>query len=162
MDAKDSGIMTALLIRTSLWISILFAILLYLGSIVLITYWLPAYHSSLGILLLLIPGIVVSNIFQLLTSDLLGRGQPALVSSIAVASSIIALALYFLLIPHYGPWGAAAGSSAAYILQAIVAAWVWVRRSDIGILHFIIPQKTDFLYFFKAGNQLYLSIKRIL
>lgn len=162
IGAKDTGTMTAMLIRSSLWISIVFAIFLYLGSTVLITFWLPAYHSSLSILLLLIPGIVVSNIFQLLTSDLLGRGEPALVSSIAVASSIVAIVLYFLLIPKFGPWGAAAGSSIAYILQAIVAAWVWVRRSNIDILYLVTPQKTDFLYFFKTGNQLLLSIKKIL
>ena len=159
MDADEASDMTAMLIRTSLWLSLFFSIFLYLGSAVLITYWLPAYHSSLGILALLIPGIVVSNIFQLLTSDLLGRGKPALVSAIAVASGVAALALYFLLIPRFGPWGAAAGSSIVYTFQAIIAAWVWVRRSGVRVVAILIPNRADFIYYRDTGHRLISTIR---
>ena len=154
MEAEDASSMTAILIRTSLWGSLLFSIILYFGSTALITYWLPAYDDSLGILLLLIPGIVISNIFQLLTSDLLGRGKPALVSSISIVSGVIAVALYFLLIPQFGPLGAAASSSIVYSFQALLAIWMWVRQSNVGITELLVLKKSDFVYYGNIGQLL--------
>ena len=82
--------------------------------------------------LILIPGAPALGMATTLYSALAGRERPEYAMWIAVMTTPVAIALYFVLIPRLEAEGAALGSDVAYISSAVMAAIALQRVSGPG------------------------------
>ena len=82
--------------------------------------------------LILIPGAAALGMATTLYSALAGRERPEYAMWIAVMTTPVAIALYFVLIPWLEAEGAALGSDVAYISSAVMAAIALRRVSGPG------------------------------
>jgi O-antigen/teichoic acid export membrane protein len=115
------------------------ALLVGLGSAgaVALASWLglrlvfgDAYSGALPLLLLLLPGVIAQPISRAVDVYVAGfRHQPLLASLIALAVMLVGLPIYLATIGAYGAMGAAIGTSVVYLLQAGIAAAVFLRIS---------------------------------
>jgi O-antigen/teichoic acid export membrane protein len=83
---------------------------------------LPEYHASLGPFFLLVPGTMALAAGRVLTAYLIGRGRTWEPSRIAICTAIVSVCLMLLLVPLFDVEGAAAGSSVAYLVSALLLA----------------------------------------
>lgn len=97
------------------------------GRAAIILLYSNAFASAYTALLLLLPGAVALGPAKVLTGEIAGRGHPGLNSLVAAVGAVATIALDMTLIPLYGIRGAAAASSASYILVAGLS-WYCQRK----------------------------------
>ena len=90
------------------------------------------FHDSILLGFVLLPGVLLLGIGKVLSSAIAGRGYPRFTLYIAAISMPLTLGLYFLLIPLYDEWGAAAASSVSYALSALLALVFFRRVTKMG------------------------------
>jgi O-antigen/teichoic acid export membrane protein len=100
------------------------------------------FDSSYGVLLLLLPGVVAMSLPKVLNSYLVVMGHPGVSVRASAVAVVATVALDLLLIPRWGPAGAAVASTAAYVLAAAVFALGFRRVSALG-LHDLVPTLRD-------------------
>ena len=94
--------------------------------------------------LILIPGAAALGMATTLYSALAGRERPEYALWIAVITTPVAIALYFVLIPWLEAEGAALGSDVAYISSAVMAAIALRRVSGPGEgLRAVLPGRAE-------------------
>ena len=93
--------------------------------------------------LILIPGSAALGLTNALYAALAGRGHPEFAFRVALAVTPIAIGIYFLLVPALETEGAALGSSAAYILSAVLA-WAYLRRLGGPRVRDAVPGRREF------------------
>jgi O-antigen/teichoic acid export membrane protein len=146
-DREDADRTTPLMIRGALFVSVLAAIPFALLSNTLVLLLLPSYKDALPLLWLLLPGILVANIFQVIGNDLMGRGKPMLPTWIALVGLGWSVILYFALIPPFGARGAAIASTLVYSLEAGIAVIILSRSAKLSIRRLLIPDHQDLLVY---------------
>ena len=101
------------------------------------------FHDSILLGFVLLPGVLLLGIGKVLSSAIAGRGYPRFTLYIAAISMPLTLGLYFLLIPLYDEWGAAAASSVSYALSALLALVFFRRVTRIGLRRALVPLSED-------------------
>ncbi len=101
------------------------------------------FHDSILLGFVLLPGVLLLGIGKVLSSAIAGRGYPRFTLYIAAISMPLTLGLYFLLIPLYDEWGAAAASSVSYALSALLALVFFRRVTKIGLRRALVPLSED-------------------
>ena len=87
-----------------------------------------AFEPAAKPLALLLPGIVAYGPVAILVVYLSVRhSRPNLSLAVAIAAMTVTTALSLVLIPQYGPEGAAAASAAGYLVGGVLA-WIFFRR----------------------------------
>jgi O-antigen/teichoic acid export membrane protein len=97
--------------------------------------------TPLGFILL--PGVLMIGVGKVLSSAIAGRGYPRYTLYITAITTPLTLALYFGLIPAFGSWGAAAGSSISYGLSAILALIYFRRVAKVTLRSLLVPLGAD-------------------
>jgi O-antigen/teichoic acid export membrane protein len=87
------------------------------------------YSDSVGPGLVLIPGVAVLGASSLLTMNVVAIGRPELILRASIVLFPLTLLLYVALIPPFGVWGAAIGSTTAYLVSAAGYLLVFTRAT---------------------------------
>jgi len=97
--------------------------------------------TPLGFVLL--PGVLLLGIGKVLSSGIAGRGYPRYTFYITAITTPLTVALYFVLIPAFGAWGAAASSSASYSFSALLALIYFRRVTRMRLRSLLVPLGDD-------------------
>lgn len=87
--------------------------------------------------------MVAISVFKILSADIVGRGKPLYVTYASIVSFGATLVLDVLLIPQFGIVGAAAASTIAYIISAVMLSVAYVRLSRNKVYSFLCITKED-------------------
>jgi O-antigen/teichoic acid export membrane protein len=101
------------------------------------------FDGALTPLILLLPGAVALGLLDVITGDLGGRGRPEYMSYAAALGLAVTLALNPVLIPLWGPSGAAVASTLSYVASTLLVAVVFVRRFDVGPAELLLVRRAD-------------------
>jgi O-antigen/teichoic acid export membrane protein len=101
------------------------------------------FHQTTQLGFILLPGVLLLGVGKVLSSAITGRGFPRYALYITAVSMPLTLGLYFLLIPPYDEWGAAAASSLSYALSALLALVFFRRVTRIGLRAALVPLSED-------------------
>ena len=93
----------------------------------------PPFHQSIGLGLLLSPGVLILSIAKVISSVVTGRGFPQYSVYNVLISVPVTLSLYFILIPPLGATGAALASSASSTLTTVVAMYFYRRATGSSV-----------------------------
>lgn len=104
----------------------------------------PEFAGSATILTILLPGTVAFMAFKILHMDIAGRGRPWLSMPVVVPCMIANALLSIAIIPKYGANGAAAMTSASYVVAAVMYVVVYARITGRSIASIVIYRRSDF------------------
>lgn len=135
-----------LLLSSSIFISI--GLFLFSKYIIIPFGYGIQYISSINILLLLIPGSIAMICTKVATKLLSGSAMILRSSQIQIISSTVGITLYFGLIPAFGSYGAAIGSSLAYLTGAVYSLYLLKKHFSITLNEFLILRMDD-IYWMK-------------
>ncbi|NWH08684.1 MAG: oligosaccharide flippase family protein [Alphaproteobacteria bacterium] len=91
----------------------------------------------------MLPGIIAYVAFQVLNTDLSGKGRPWASLLIAVPSIAINAVLCVALIPLYGADGAAMAASASYLFATVAITLVYARMQSLKPSQIVLFAKDD-------------------
>ena len=120
-DEDKRKILTPLIARWVLWITILASIILVIiGDFIVNLMFGDDFNEAYNAIVYLVPGVAVGACSRVLASDLAARGRPDLNLATAWITVIINIIGNVLLVPKYGLQGAAAATSFAYVINFIM------------------------------------------
>ena len=102
-----------------------------------------SFEQTVVLGLVLLPGVLALGTGKVLGSVVAGRGAPRYNLYTGVIVAIMTLGLYFTLIPAYGAWGAAIGSSLSYLATTVIAAGFFRRLVGIPLSQALVPTAAD-------------------
>ena len=100
-----------------------------------------SFHETVGLGFVLLPGVLALGVGKVLGSVVAGRGAPRYNLYTAAVVAVLTLVLYFTLIPAYGEWGAAVGSSISYLITAVISAVFFKRVLKIPLTAALVPDR---------------------
>jgi hypothetical protein len=106
------------------------AVAVLAGGAILLLHILPDYRRSFPLLVLLLPGVLAGAAARVVLAALTARDERPLLRRAAVANLAIAC-LYLPAIELGGVTGAAIASTFIYLLQLLVARWLWKRAPHV-------------------------------
>ncbi|SEN60206.1 Membrane protein involved in the export of O-antigen and teichoic acid [Sphingomonas gellani] len=101
------------------------------------------FEQSADICILLLPGIVAFIVFKVLNIDLAGRGKPWTAMVVMVPVLVLNIVLGWMLIVRYGAMGAAAASSACYLIATLGYIVLYNRVTGLSMREILLPQPGD-------------------
>jgi O-antigen/teichoic acid export membrane protein len=140
----DKRAVTPMVLRIMLLVMALGAVVLWwIGEWLILLLFGNAFLPAYGALIWLLPGMVALGYCSLIRLDLLGENHPGSVSIISGSCVGLNALLNLALTPLYGIEGAAAASTAVYLIAAIALAWLHRRVTGIPILEGILIRRSD-------------------
>jgi O-antigen/teichoic acid export membrane protein len=103
----------------------------------------PAFLPAVTPLLILLPGVVMGCQARVLISYFNGTGRPEFTSFTLVVGLVFNVTLIILLLPRWGLAGAATATSVAYIIEAILAIFLFIRLTRCSRWSFL-PRMADY------------------
>jgi O-antigen/teichoic acid export membrane protein len=103
----------------------------------------PEFHQTIWLGFILLPGTLLLGVAKILGSVVTGRGYPRYALYGSGATAVVALALYFGLIPTFHAWGAAAASSATYAFGALLGLVFFRRVTTVSLRDAFVPRAED-------------------
>lgn len=150
-DPMEYAKKTAKILRISLWIGILPALLLFfLAPFFIPFFYGQEFQSSGTVVQAILPGVWMTLIFKILNSDLAGRGIPQAALWVYLFAVILNIILNIWWDPIFGAKGAAWASTVSYSVGAIIFLFTYSRISNVSISDLIIIQKKDIYGFIKV------------
>lgn len=116
------------------------AVLLLVG--VPLVYGHP-FHETVPLGFVLLPGVLLIGVGKIVGSAIIGRGRPRYALYGAAISVPLTLGLYLGLIPPFGAWGAAIGSSISYAASSVLGLIFFRRVTAIGLRRAFVPTRED-------------------
>ena len=154
-DRGDTGHLTPIIARHVFAASALAAALLAaLAPWLLPLIFGTAFADSVPSLRMLCPGLVACALSRVLSSDLAGRGRPGLNAALGAVALVTNLGANVVLIPRWGPFGAAAASSLAYSLECVLKLFVYSRHSGTALTEVMVLQRQDWTRLRHLGRAL--------
>ncbi len=134
---------TPRIVRHTLMLMLVGALLLLALAWPGFTLLRPAYQATLPPLTILLAGVVALGIHKVLASDLSGRGLPQYPSLTSVVALVVTIVGDFMLIPRFGMVGAAVASALAYTVQTVALLLIYRRIARVGWRELFVPQRDD-------------------
>lgn len=103
----------------------------------------PAFLPAVVPLLVLLPGVVMACVTKVLISYFNGMGRPEFTSITLVVGLAFNVTMVIVLLPRWGLLGAAAATAAAYVVEAVLAAMLFLKLTGFSWRVFL-PQAEDF------------------
>ncbi|MEA2621083.1 MAG: hypothetical protein QOC97_1856 [Chloroflexota bacterium] len=155
----ERGGVTARLIRETLLAGGLLALLAAILAPVLVPLiYGAAFAAAVTPLLILLPGIVALSCGRIAMADLMRRNLLERMAAISVTVMLLNVALNLVLIPIFGPSGAATASLVSYTIQAILAIAV-DRRAGGFTARALVPGRADVAALFGAWSPASLTLR---
>ncbi len=145
------------------------SLLIALGAGVLIFFIAPLliplifgveYLSSVAMIQVVLPGILILVGFRILNSRLTGMGKPQVAIYTFVPALIINFILNLFLIPRFGGIGAAWATNVSYALGSIIFVMIYSRLVKMPVREILSYRRSDF-YFFRGMKSRIKSRLRI-
>lgn len=147
-EESEANHFTPLICRHILFWSILVSLLLSVIIKPLVTLlFTSSFIECVVPFFILLPGIILTSIKNLLANDLMGRGKPLPVTLANGLAAVLTIVFDFILIPLFGISGAAAASSIAYSLSAMLIIYQFLRETGVPLTRLLFPNSEDFLYY---------------
>lgn len=105
--------------------------------------WSPMVSASLW---LLVPGTVAYTVSKVLQADLAARDQLQICVNAQVVVLVVMLACDLLWIPQHGACGAAAASTAAYVVGTAYSLFAYCRQTQTPVWRCLFLHTSDFRY----------------
>jgi O-antigen/teichoic acid export membrane protein len=155
MEVEEANELTPRVMRSSLLLTALAGVILYLLSRpLLVLFYSTEFVPALNAFRILIPGIVTLSIAKILSSDFSGRDRrifQTIATAIAFAVNVV---LCFVWIPRYGIEGAAWASTAAYTLQSGIMIVFFRKLSGRGVFESLVVRGEDFALYGRTLRRL--------
>jgi O-antigen/teichoic acid export membrane protein len=113
------------------------------GPLLLPIVFGSAFSASVEPFLWLLPGAVGFAATAVFSNSLMASASPGLSSVGPLVSLVVGIGLDIVLIPPFGPTGAAAAASAAFLAGGAVALAVYARRSPFAWSALLLPRRED-------------------
>jgi O-antigen/teichoic acid export membrane protein len=113
------------------------------GPLLLPLLFGEAFRPSVEPFLWLLPGSLGFAAIAVFSSGLLASSSPGLSSLGPVVSLVVGIALDVVLIPRFGPSGAAAAASAAFLAGGLAALIAYGRRNPFAWRELVVPRRGD-------------------
>ncbi len=139
------------------------SLLIALGAGVLIFFIAPLlvplifgveYMSSVAMIQVVLPGILILVGFRILNSRLTGMGKPQVAIYTFVPALIINFILNLFLIPRFGGIGAAWATNVSYALGSIIFVMIYSRLVKMPVREILSYRRSDFYFFRGMKNRI--------
>jgi O-antigen/teichoic acid export membrane protein len=148
-DSESLKLFTSVVCRHVLIIAFSAAVILYFFSQWLIALlYSESFLDSIQPFRILLIGAVAVSAHSVLVYFFMATGRPMLVSYITGISLILNIILNVIWIPHWGIVGAAWATTVSYSALFIISLFVYSRISGSAMKDSVIPQKSDFQYYY--------------
>lgn len=146
--------------RTIMWGMIIFSGFLFMLSIYLIpVLYGEKFKSSIKILAIYLPGSTIFISRRIIVRYFGASGMPFKQSIDQIVGAIVGLISFLILVPHFKIYGAAAGSSLAY-LSSVLFVWYLYKREASGFNWNLFKlKKEDVIWLIKNFKSLIVGIK---
>jgi O-antigen/teichoic acid export membrane protein len=143
-DDESAARMTPVVCRNTLLVTGVAAI----GAAIVAPWFVPAifgaeYDDSVLPFIWLLPGTVAAAGTKILAAYVFSRGKPLVNAQIGFVTLIVTIVGDIALIPVFEVSGAAAASSAAYIVSLVMTAIAYRRLSGGAINDAVLPRRAD-------------------
>lgn len=115
-----------------------------LGPTVIPLVYGAKFMESATVLTVLLPGTVAFMLFRVLLVDLQGRGHPWASIPVVLPCMIANAGFAMVVIPEYGAVGAAALTSASYVVATVAYVLVYARMTRQSLRSILIYRASDF------------------
>ena len=144
LTAEAANMSTPRICRTAFLITAILAlVLLMVAKPIIVTLFGSAFLPAVRPLYILLPGIVLSTIYVVLTNEMTGRGKPIINTIVTGIALIVTISLNLLLIPRMGIEGAALASTISYAVSALMTLVIFGKISKISIRDTILVTTED-------------------
>jgi O-antigen/teichoic acid export membrane protein len=140
---EESSRTTPLFCRVTLFVIAVLAMLAALIAEWLVPAVLPRFSEAVPVLWWLLPGIVIASVFKVLSSDFYGRGEPLHVFYPAISALLFESVLCIWVIPRWGIRAAAAATSVAYLINALLHVAAYRRMSRVSATELLLIRPRD-------------------
>ncbi len=161
-ERHDAVRLTTLTSRSLLVLNGIAAVALFLIAIPLIPLvYGTQFSNAIWYLGLLLPGVVVYAVCQPYSQFFVGQlGRPGITSSLSAVMMVLSAVLYVVLIPVFGPSGAALGSTLSYSSALIGYAWLMPKASSATLREMLVPTRADIAIYKSLAVSAIQRIKR--
>jgi O-antigen/teichoic acid export membrane protein len=145
LEPHDAALLTARCVRNNVLIAFVVCGLLFALAhpIVQLLYGAAFLPMVLALQILLIGVFAMSLGSPMSSYFTLKLGRPEVPLWLAGASAVVCIGTSFALVPHIGIYGAAIGSSVAYIAGQAAAIWYFGQTARIGARTMLLPTRED-------------------
>jgi len=111
------------------------------------------FAPSVAVIWWILPGTVCLSVAKIMCADLAGRKKPQYASIFAFCSLLLTIGLDFTLIPKEGINGAAIASSAAYIFNSVLLAFVLRKELKASWKSMFVPTYADWVFYWQIWSR---------
>ena len=145
VDTGDADLSDARACRhTVLMIPLSALVVLVLLFVAIPIFYGSEFHRSIGLGLILLPGVLALGLAQVMTAIVQGRGRADYALYSVLLTVIPTVAGYALVIPGAGATGAAVVSLCSYVASVVVAYWFFRRETGISARRAFLPSGEEF------------------
>jgi O-antigen/teichoic acid export membrane protein len=144
----DDQMLTARLVRVSVFFTLLVSIFLALTGKVLIPFIFGDDFSKSWVpLLWLIPGVIALTIPKILVTQFAAMNKMVFTIYSSGPALAVNVLLNFLLIPEFGLKGAAIATSISYVMYSVLNVYFFTRLTNVQPKLLLLVQKQDWIDF---------------
>jgi O-antigen/teichoic acid export membrane protein len=144
IELEESDRATARAVRHSVVLLIPAALLVLLLVVVAVPLlYGPEFMRSVWFGMILIPGVVSLSLGKTLSAVITGRGHPQVALWITAITVPLTIVLYVALIPPFGAFGAAVGSTLSYLSSTALALFWFRRKTHIPLRSALVPSRAE-------------------
>ena len=101
------------------------------------------FDETVWLGLLLLPGVLTLGTGKVLAAVVSGRGRPDYMMYTGIVAAAVTVAMYFVLIPLLGEWGAALASSVSYTFSTALVIGFFRRVTGVPLRHALLPTRAE-------------------
>ena len=105
--------------------------------------WGPGFDRTLGLGLILLPGVALLGVGRVMVAAFTGRGAANDALLVGLVSFPLTFVAFLLVIPDHGSTGAAIVSCCSYVVAAALAAYLFLRTPGHSARSALIPRAED-------------------
>jgi O-antigen/teichoic acid export membrane protein len=129
----------------------------FLAPVVVPLVFGKEYESSVRMIQVVLPGILILVGFRILNSRLTGMGKPQIAIYTFVPALLINFILNLFLIPRYGGIGAAWATNVSYAVGSIAFLVIYSKMVNMPVREIFTYRSSDFLFFRNIRQRLKLG-----
>jgi O-antigen/teichoic acid export membrane protein len=111
------------------------------------------FAASVPVVWWILPGTMALAVGKVMSAALTAKGMPEYSSIFALVALIVTVILDLKLIPRMGIRGAALASSAAYLVDAGLVAWILKLKLNVSWKDLYVPMPVEFSLYQQAWNR---------
>jgi O-antigen/teichoic acid export membrane protein len=115
--------------------------------------WGPGFHRTLGLGLILIPGVALLGVARVMVAAFTGRGAANQALMVGLVSFPLTVVAFLLVIPDHGPTGAAVVSSCSYVVVSLLSAYLFFRSTGAAPTAALVPRSSDLRDYVRMAQQ---------